>query len=256
MPHHKRKGPKSTRAGVCGHKSHKWPGADVPTRQEQRGRDSEQYYYEEQFHHETQYYHGADPAYDSPKRCSHPQGHFEDNQGYCHCCGIAMNPAAMAAWSGPTEPVVESVISPDQFLYVGDRYVWSVPRIKRAWTQARQAFTRAIRSGGFRKLVLLMGVPASGKSTWLGESQEAGTLYLNACFDLPWKRKPFIKEAQAAGLEVEIMWFDTPLEVCLERNAERSEDRRVPAEVVEAMHAKIHSAPPDAHAEGVLVSKI
>lgn len=25
-------------------------------------------------------------------QCSNHLGHFEDNQGYCHCCGILMNP--------------------------------------------------------------------------------------------------------------------------------------------------------------------
>lgn len=26
------------------------------------------------------------------EKCSNPLGHFEDNQGYCHCCGILLNP--------------------------------------------------------------------------------------------------------------------------------------------------------------------
>ena len=27
-------------------------------------------------------------------KCTHPKGHFVDNQGYCHCCGIPMNESA------------------------------------------------------------------------------------------------------------------------------------------------------------------
>ena len=26
------------------------------------------------------------------KQCSNPQGHFQDNQGYCHSCGILLVP--------------------------------------------------------------------------------------------------------------------------------------------------------------------
>ena len=41
MANHKRKGPKSTRAGCLLCKPHKRQGVDAPTRQEQRGRDKE-----------------------------------------------------------------------------------------------------------------------------------------------------------------------------------------------------------------------
>jgi len=41
MANHKRKGPKSTRAGCLLCKPHKRQGADAPTRQEQRARDVE-----------------------------------------------------------------------------------------------------------------------------------------------------------------------------------------------------------------------
>ena len=41
MANHKRKGPKSTRAGCLLCKPHKRQGVDAPTRQEQRARDIE-----------------------------------------------------------------------------------------------------------------------------------------------------------------------------------------------------------------------
>ena len=34
------------------------------------------------------------------EQCSHPKGHFEDNQGYCHECGIAMNPDIIFSCGG------------------------------------------------------------------------------------------------------------------------------------------------------------
>lgn len=44
---HKRKGPKSTRSGCLMCKPHKRQGVDAPSRQEQRGRDSERFHEEE-----------------------------------------------------------------------------------------------------------------------------------------------------------------------------------------------------------------
>ena len=58
MGHHKRKGPKSARSGCLLCKPHKRQGVDAPTRQEQRGRDTERYY--------TETYYGMDPDYDPP----------------------------------------------------------------------------------------------------------------------------------------------------------------------------------------------
>jgi hypothetical protein len=36
----------------------------------------------------------------APTKCTHPKGHFVDNQGYCHCCGIPMNEDWIAASTG------------------------------------------------------------------------------------------------------------------------------------------------------------
>ena len=51
------------------------------------------------------------------------------------------------------------------------------------------------------------------------------------------ERRPYIKIAQWYGCEVEALFFDAPLEVCLERN--RSRARVVPEEAVRAMAAKL-----------------
>jgi len=138
------------------------------------------------------------------------------------------------------------IISPDSYLFTEDgTYLWSVPRVKAAWNSARTEFQRVL-SWPVKpsKVVLLMGMPASGKSTWLAEHEDETVLYFDACLDLPWKREPFIKQARAMGISVEVVWFCTPLEVCIERNAARSPDRQVPADVIRAMARKIASSPP------------
>ena len=139
------------------------------------------------------------------------------------------------------------IISPDTYLYTKDgKYVWSVPRVKAAWDSARAAARRALFEFPVKpdKVVLMMGVPASGKSTWLGKHEDERCLYIDATFDLPWKRKPWIEMAREAGVPITLVYFRTPLDVCLERNAQRSSDRQVPEDVIRAMSKKMASAPP------------
>lgn len=138
------------------------------------------------------------------------------------------------------------IISPDSYLMEDGEYVWSVPRVIEAWDKSKKAARLALFDGAIKpdKLVLLMGAPASGKTTWLREHEDERCLYIDATFDLPWKRAPWIEMAQEAGVPVTLVYFQTPLDVCLERNALRSEDRMVPSEVVRAMFQKMASSPP------------
>jgi predicted kinase len=149
------------------------------------------------------------------------------------------------------------IISPDHHLITPDGvYHWTPARVKVAWHAAKEQFKAAL-GGPVKpdKVVLLIGVPASGKSTWVAQHEDEGVLYFDACFDLPWKRKPYIDLAHSIGVPVEAVWFDTPLAVCVQRNAERSEDRRVPGDILRAMHTKILSSPPTER-EGITLTRV
>jgi predicted kinase len=128
-----------------------------------------------------------------------------------------------------------------------------------------------------RRVLVLVGLPGSGKSTWaerrgvtplssdairhlLADDATDQTIHRRVfltlrfllrqrlaigrpvnCIDAtsltPAERAPYIAMARRYGCDVEAVFFDIPLEVCRERNRRRS--RVVPDEALEAMAAKL-----------------
>jgi predicted kinase len=135
-------------------------------------------------------------------------------------------------------------------------------------------------AGSRQRIVILAGLPGSGKSTYLERlgvkplSSDAirrlladdptdqtihgrvfntiryllrqrlaigrPVTYIDATHLTVDERRPYVKIAQWYGCDIEAVFFDVPVEVCLERN--RGRERVVPEEAVRAMAAKL--APP------------
>lgn len=129
------------------------------------------------------------------------------------------------------------------------------------------------------KLGLTVGLPGSGKSTWLREQGlpslssdsvralltgdetnqsinrlvfrmlrrlcearlEAGMAetWIDSTALSLWERRCWIRWAELNGCEIECVYFDVPLEECLRRNAAR--DRNVPEAAMQAMAARLVS---------------
>ncbi len=73
----------------------------------------------------------------------------------------------------------------------------------------------------------------------------AKVTYIDATNLTPSDRRAFIKIAELYGARAEALFFDTPVEVCLERN--RGRERVVPEEVIRHLALKLR---PPAVAEG------
>lgn len=127
------------------------------------------------------------------------------------------------------------------------------------------------------RIVVLVGLPGSGKSAWLermgvgGLSSDAirrlladdetdqtihdrvfqtlrhllqqrlaigrPVTYIDATNLTPEERRPYIEIGKSYGCQIEAVFFDAPFEVCRERNVRRH--RVVPGDALEKMAAKL-----------------
>jgi predicted kinase len=127
------------------------------------------------------------------------------------------------------------------------------------------------------KIVIAVGLPGSGKSTYfkhrgwnaissdeirrlIADDPEDQTVharvfatirylirqrlatgrpvtYVDATHLTRWDRRPYIQLARRYGCKIEVLFFDVPVETCIERN--KSRERVVPSQVIREMSRKL-----------------
>lgn len=128
------------------------------------------------------------------------------------------------------------VIDPDAFLETGAGRIWTPERNAAAWCQAFAALRGWLEAGTVARLVVVCGLQGSGKSTWIASQEpEAGTVCFDAALPGARHRAPIVALARSYGVPVAAVWIRAPLALALERNSQRPDDRRVPAESIRSV---------------------
>ena len=137
------------------------------------------------------------------------------------------------------------IICPDDHrLDENGKYDPSKEKSNFAWTHCLQQLQELLNADPKpARLVLLVGIPGSGKSTWAAEQEHPADIFFDATFSRRAEREPLIQMAKAAGVEVEAFVFLTPISICLARNWKRPEDRRVPYPVMASMLENLRKEP-------------
>lgn len=140
------------------------------------------------------------------------------------------------------------VICPDDLLidYATGTYAWSADAAYAAWLRSAARFTSALADADMDRLVLVVGLPGAGKTTWIAANPQApNVLVLDAAaMCRRAERKWFIQQALNAGWLVEAIMLDVPFDVCVARNAARPDGRRVPDDNMQRWRRALQGAPP------------
>lgn len=144
------------------------------------------------------------------------------------------------------------VISPDQHLTdpTTGLYYWTVERVRAAWVKSTSELNEALAAGGVSKVVLMVGIPASGKTTWLRKNAEPGVVYFDATFKDARARRPILDVVRRYGLPVEAVVMATPLDEALRRNNTRTPDRKVPEDILHSQYRDLTQGGMPSRSEG------
>ena len=131
-------------------------------------------------------------------------------------------------------------INPDHYLQTEMGRVITPERNQKAWQCCFQALQHALSLPTLRNAYLLIGCQGSGKSTWAKQHLIAHPhdLIFDAILVKKSERQPILQHINLAKVPCIAVWFQTPLDMCLARNAQRPLDEQVHQQ---ALHNVYHA---------------
>ena len=144
------------------------------------------------------------------------------------------------------------IISPDHHLTDPEtgKYEWTVERVRAAWTRSTAELDEALADGSVSKVVLMVGIPASGKTTWLRSNAEPGVVYFDATFKDARARRPILDVARKYGVPTEAVVMATPVDEAIRRNDTRSPDRKVKEDILHRQYKVLTGGGMPSRSEG------
>jgi predicted kinase len=136
------------------------------------------------------------------------------------------------------------IIEPDLHVYEGHKYAWSAERRRAAWAASVRLFQQTLEQQRVEQVILMVGIPGAGKSTYARAVDRDDVVVLDSTFVEPERRWQIMQIARQFAVPVMAVWMDTEWDICVKRNAERGEDRRVPIEVMQEMYQSLFDERP------------
>lgn len=147
-------------------------------------------------------------------------------------------------------------INPDHYLQTPEGRLTTPERNKLAWNQCYEALDAAVRNARpSTKAFLLVGPQGAGKSTWTrSRSAELSTdIYFDAILVKRRERARVLEIVRPFGIDAVAVWFQTSLETCLARNAQRPMDEIVAEQAIRNVFAALEPPSVEEGFEEVLV---
>ena len=135
------------------------------------------------------------------------------------------------------------VIRPDDLLPQGPGR-WTRETVGQAWAEAHRRLRAALADPAVLEVVVLIGVPGAGKTTWSSGQDRPRAVAFDAVFADPRRRAAIARRIVAAGKVATAVYVRTPLGECLRWNADRPAWRRVPEAFMRRVARQLLQWPP------------